>query len=78
MKKISRLFNGKRLNIDLDPNSFPEQIRIQKAKLLCAEVYKYLSKGNWLKVEVAFDNVFILSNVTLYFYGRIPKKYLQK
>ena len=48
-KKRYRLFNGKRLNIDLDPNSFPEQIRIQKAKLLCAEVYKYLSNGGLFK-----------------------------
>ena len=48
-KKRYRLYNGNRLGIDLNPNSFPQEQRIDKAKLLCAEVYKHISKGGLFK-----------------------------
>ena len=48
-KKRYRLFNGKRIGVDLDPNSFPINQRYDIAKLLCAEVYKYLSSGGVFK-----------------------------
>lgn len=47
--KRYKLFNGKRINIDINPNSFPSSLRVQKAQLLCAEVYKYISNGGLLK-----------------------------
>ena len=48
-KKRYRLFNGKRIGVDLDPNSFPITQRYDKAKLLCAEVYNYLSSDGVFK-----------------------------
>jgi hypothetical protein len=42
------LFNGKRIGLELDPNSYPVDIRYDKAQLLAAEVYKYLSQGGIL------------------------------
>jgi len=44
-----RLFNGKRIGIEIDPNSYPANLRYNKAQLLCAEVYKHLSNGGILK-----------------------------
>jgi len=43
--KRYRLFNGNRVGVDINPNSYPAHLREQQAKLLCAEVYKYLSGG---------------------------------
>jgi len=40
-----RLSNGKRIGIDLAPNSFPIQLRYDKAKILAAEIYKYITSG---------------------------------
>jgi len=47
--KRYRLFNGRRLGINIDPNSYPAQSRLEQAKLLSAEVYKYLSSGGLFK-----------------------------
>jgi integrase len=47
--KRYRLFNGKRINIDVDPNSFPVELRYDKAQLLCAEIYKHLNNGGLFK-----------------------------
>jgi len=43
------LFNGKRIGLQLDPNSYPVHIRYDKAQLLAAEVYKYISQGGVFK-----------------------------
>jgi len=47
--KRYRLFNGRRLGINIDPNSYPAQSRLEQAKLLSAEVYKHLSSGGLFK-----------------------------
>ena len=47
--KRYRLFNGKRIGLQLDPNSYPVHIRYDKAQLLAAEVYKYVSQGGIFK-----------------------------
>ena len=47
--KRYRLFNGKRIGLQLDPNSYPINIRYDKAQLLAAEVYKYVSQGGIFK-----------------------------
>ena len=47
--KRYRLFNGKRIGIDIDPNSYPDNLRYDKAQLLAAEVYKYLTNGGVFK-----------------------------
>jgi len=44
-----RLYNGKRIGLSLDPNSYPPNLRLEKAKLLCAEVYKHLINGGLFK-----------------------------
>jgi len=43
------LFNGKRIGVNIDPNSYPIDIRYDKAQLLAAEVYKYISQGGIFK-----------------------------
>ena len=39
------MFNGNRVGVDINPNSYPAHLREQQAKLLCAEVYKHLNNG---------------------------------
>jgi len=48
-KKRYRLFNGTRFNSDLNPNSFPLDRRKIMAKILAADLYKYLNSGEQLK-----------------------------
>jgi hypothetical protein len=43
--KRYRLFNGKKLNIDIHPNTYPVGRRVEIGYLLAAEVYRILSKG---------------------------------
>ena len=43
------MFNGKRIGVNIDPNSYPIDIRYDKAQLLAAEVYKYISQGGIFK-----------------------------
>jgi integrase len=47
-KKI-RLFNGKRINSNLNPNDFPINQRLALANVLAAEVYKYITEGGVLR-----------------------------
>ena len=47
--KRYRLFNGKRINSNLNPNSFPVKDRDAHAKILANEVYTYIQKGGVLK-----------------------------
>jgi integrase len=46
--KRYRLFNGKRINSNLNPNSFPIAQRENYGNLLAAEVYKYVNEGGVL------------------------------
>jgi len=45
--KRYRLFNGKRINSSLAPNSYPTKLRRSKAILLADEVYRYLVSNNY-------------------------------
>ena len=47
--KRYRLFNGKRIGLNLEPNSFPVHLRISQAQLLAAEVYKHITSGGVFK-----------------------------
>lgn len=48
--KRYRLYNGKRINSPITPNSFPSDERVEIAKLLAAEVYKFLCSGLDIKL----------------------------
>jgi integrase len=43
--KRYRLFNGRKINSNLYPNSYPVGKRFEVAQLLAAEVFKYISSG---------------------------------
>ena len=43
--KRYRLFNGKKINCDLYPNSYPIQQRLEMGNLLAAEAYKFINSG---------------------------------
>jgi len=47
-EKRYRLYNGKRINSSTNPNSFPTAERLSIAKLLAAEIYRYLMNGGVL------------------------------
>ncbi|MDG2194358.1 MAG: site-specific integrase [Polaribacter sp.] len=46
--KLYRLYNGKRIGNDINPNSFPIEERLTIGNLLAAEVYNYISGGGLL------------------------------
>ena len=46
--KRFRLFNGKRINTETTPNSFPVNQRKEIGNLLAAEVFNYLNRGGTL------------------------------
>ena len=46
--KRFRLFNGKRINTETNPNSFPVNQRKEIGNLLAAEVFNYLNRGGTL------------------------------
>jgi len=50
--KRYRLFNGKKLNIDIHPNTYPEARRVEIGYLLAAEVFRLLSKGVSLQLLI--------------------------
>ena len=43
--KRFRLFNGKKINCEIYPNSFPIEKRLEVGSLLAAEVYKFITSG---------------------------------
>jgi len=47
--KRYRLYNGKRIGSETNPNSFPIHKRKAIGNLLAAEIYKYLSEGGVLR-----------------------------
>jgi integrase len=57
--KRYRLYNGKRIDSPINPNSFPVDQRKTIANLLAAEIYDYLINGGVLK---SFRNNNIISN----------------
>ena len=44
-EKRMRLFNGRKFSIELFPNSYPENERINQAKILAVQVYAKLLAG---------------------------------
>jgi len=44
-----RIYNGKRINSNINPNSYPFNKREEMANLLAAEVYNYIIKGGIIK-----------------------------
>jgi integrase len=46
--KRYRLYNGKRINSSIEPNSYPIKQKLSIAKLLAAEIYRYLMSGGVL------------------------------
>ena len=44
-----RIFNGKRIGLDLNPNKFPFEKRIEMGHLLAAKIYEHLIKGGEFK-----------------------------
>ena len=46
--KRYRLFNGKRINSNLNPNSFPIAQRLDYGNILASEVFNYINTGNRL------------------------------
>ena len=44
-----RVFNGKRIGLDLNPNKFPPEKRMEMGHLLAAKVYEHLIKGGEFK-----------------------------
>lgn len=48
--KRYRIFNGKRINLSISPNSFPIEQRLEMGNLLAAEVYKFLSSGKSIEL----------------------------
>ena len=49
--KRYRVFNGKKINVEIYPNSFPIEKRLEMGKLLAAEVYKFITS------ELAFNGL---------------------
>jgi len=43
--KRVRVFNGSKFQIDLNPNSFPENQRVLQANILAAQIYSKLLAG---------------------------------
>jgi len=48
--KRYRIFNGKRINHSISPNSFPVEQRLEMGNLLAAEVYKFLNSGKSIEL----------------------------
>lgn len=47
-KKRYRLYNSKRIGDDFNPNSFPEERRIEMGNILAYKVYEHLNRGGTL------------------------------
>ena len=43
--KRIRLSSGKKIGVEIYPNTFPSSERYKIAKILCSEVYNYLLSG---------------------------------
>lgn len=57
-----RLFNGKRINSTLSPNSYPINERKEIGNLLAAEVYQFLNSG--LNIELFRKSKFITNSMS--------------
>ena len=73
--KRYRLFNGKRINSNLNPNSFPLKDRNTHAKILANEVYAYIQSGGVLK-EYRGDEVLSGSLTDLEYFKKAVKSKL--
>lgn len=50
--KRIRLSSGKKIGVDINPNSYPPNERYNIAKILCSEVYNYLMNGGTLNGDL--------------------------
>ena len=62
-KKRYRVFNGKRIGSDINPNSFPIEQRLSIGNLLAAEIYRYINSGGKIN-EYRTNKPLIRSNLT--------------
>ncbi len=60
-KKRYRLFNGKRINVEIHPNSHPINRRIEIGNQLASEVYSLLTKG--ISIEMLKTSLDIKPNM---------------
>ena len=60
--KRYRLYSGKRIGYDINPNYFPEDKRIAVGHLLAAKVYDYLTQGG--KLETYRSSVLLCGKLT--------------
>ena len=60
--KRYRLYSGKRIGYDINPNYFPEDERISIGHLLAAKVYNYLTQGG--KLEAYRSSVLVCGKLT--------------
>ena len=58
--KRYRLFNGKKINCEIYPNSFPIKKRLEMGSLLAAEVYKFITSGLSFNRILSFHYSFAL------------------
>ena len=63
--KRYRLFNGSKIKSYISPNSYPVEDRYEIAKLLAAEVFKYISIGLSIEDNVKVYNRSDLEYLTL-------------
>ncbi len=81
--KRYRLFNGKRINSKLNPNSFPIEQRVNYGNLLAAEVYKYVNEGGILTeyrtqelvVRTLTDIEYLKKALSIKLFGNYSSKY---
>ena len=60
--KRYRLYSGKRIGYDINPNYFPEDKRISIGHLLAAKVYNYLTQGG--KLEAYRSSILVCGKLT--------------
>ena len=65
--KRYRLFNGKKINCEIYPNSFPIEKRLEMGSLLAAEVYKFITSGlSFNSLIIKNSNQYCLDDVGLF------------
>ena len=76
--KRYRLFNGSKIKSNIYPNSYPVEDRYEIAKLLAAEVFKYISIGLSIEDNVKVYNRSDLEYLTLALDLKLSDNYSNK
>ena len=76
--KRYRLFNGSKIKCDLFPNSYPAEKRYEIAKLLAAEVFKFISSGQSIESPSALQNISNKEYLKLALDAKLRGDYSQK